>query len=62
MQNLYVLHFVATWQKSDSIKLFKKCGFKLVNANSFIIAKIEIVIHVVKNMPGDIRIYVKLKL
>ena len=32
MQNLYVLHFVATWQKSDSIKLFKKCGYKLVNA------------------------------
>lgn len=43
--------------------LYQKHGFGNVNEyNSFIIAKIEIVIYVVKNMPGDIRIYVKLKL
>ena len=42
---------------------YQKHGFGNVNeCNSFIIAKIEIVIYVVKLMPADIRIYVNLKL
>ena len=42
---------------------YQKHGLGNVNeCNSFIIAKIEIVIYVVKLMPADIRIYVNLKL